>query len=771
MKAAGTSLSTPSPSPSTAATTSPSVPQSVEKLKPGVPGKAPVHDDDEAAHAAALKRYHMVDARLRRLCEVKASGKCNVPPAIHQAWIKGGKSRDDLRVLLEKFDLDKEKFVSQVTKMIERKNENSEKVKSGWFTPDQMRNELKWTANDKYSSKVHKYYVEFSDTDYKKRTYTETETTTTTEEEMEVEQKFQDGMLTKMSKITDLISMVAALEDKMSPAQEAYDTFVEVSCRDAIRQARVTRNPSTALQRLARVPLKKSESGAHRVFKQCGQSLEIKISRVDLVSKTDFPYVRFSSWLKYLVEFDQMQQLVGVSDISTMNKVLKMFWSRFRESHPEHRMYSAEPGAPQHPEFTIPVVTHGDEGRGRKKKQLMVLSTTGALGLGTSRCHSEGPDDQADVEQLLRLNHLGNTSLTHFLSCVLPIGLYNKTPEVLDQVLDLQAQEFVELFYEGLLVQGRRYFVAVLGCKGDAPYLGKCGHFERSFTRKPTRATSRKPAVGVCHLCLAGKENFAYDVPFEDFGVLKPAWLETVGLIRPWVMDPPYQQIPFESDHAPFEKFFRFDLFHNLHLGVGKNFVSSAVCIILEMFQGLTLPQAFERLTADFRAYCQRNHEAPYHKTLQGSLFGVQGSFQETPEGATATSAINECVAGLYAESIFIESDKAEHVALQGLLFLRRYAKLAKLAFERKQNRFPLTAKGHFLHHQFLELHSQSRSCRFCVNPLLYANQMSEDFVGKPSRLARRVSPKTTEMRVLQRTFLSIRNALCSSAGGCGGKL
>lgn len=40
----------------------------------------------------------------------------------------------------------KEKFVSQVTKMIERKNENSEKVKSGWFTPDQMRNELKWTA-------------------------------------------------------------------------------------------------------------------------------------------------------------------------------------------------------------------------------------------------------------------------------------------------------------------------------------------------------------------------------------------------------------------------------------------------------------------------------------------------------------------------------------------------------------------------------------------------------------------------------------------------
>lgn len=54
MKAAGTSLSTPSPSPSTAATTSPSVPQSVEKLKPGVPGKAPA---DEACFCGLHMLY------------------------------------------------------------------------------------------------------------------------------------------------------------------------------------------------------------------------------------------------------------------------------------------------------------------------------------------------------------------------------------------------------------------------------------------------------------------------------------------------------------------------------------------------------------------------------------------------------------------------------------------------------------------------------------------------------------------------------------------
>lgn len=50
----------------------------------------------------------MIDARLRRLCEVKPSGKCNVPESIHKAWKSGGKARDDLRVLLEKIDFDKE---------------------------------------------------------------------------------------------------------------------------------------------------------------------------------------------------------------------------------------------------------------------------------------------------------------------------------------------------------------------------------------------------------------------------------------------------------------------------------------------------------------------------------------------------------------------------------------------------------------------------------------------------------------------------------------
>jgi len=53
----------------------------------------------------------MVDARLRRLCEKKPSGKVRVPQAIHEQWMAGGKQRDELRALLEEFNFDKDPTV------------------------------------------------------------------------------------------------------------------------------------------------------------------------------------------------------------------------------------------------------------------------------------------------------------------------------------------------------------------------------------------------------------------------------------------------------------------------------------------------------------------------------------------------------------------------------------------------------------------------------------------------------------------------------------
>ncbi len=71
--------------------------------------------------------------------------------------------------------------------------------------------------------------------------------------------------------------------------------------------------------------------------------------------------------------------------------------------------------------------------------------------------------------------------------------------------------------------------------------------------------------------------------------------------------------------------------------------------------------------------------------------------------------------------------------------------------------------KGHYLHHQFLDLLHASRKGEWSLSPIVFSNQLSEDFVGKPARLSRRVSARKVPLRVIQRSFLAIRAALCSA--------
>ena len=60
---------------------------------------APITDSKagEISEEDAHKRFKRIDAKLRRLCEQKPSGKLNVPRALHEMWLKGGQERDELR--------------------------------------------------------------------------------------------------------------------------------------------------------------------------------------------------------------------------------------------------------------------------------------------------------------------------------------------------------------------------------------------------------------------------------------------------------------------------------------------------------------------------------------------------------------------------------------------------------------------------------------------------------------------------------------------------
>lgn len=400
----------------------------------------------------------------------------------------------------------------------------------------------------------------------------------------------------------------------------------EVSCVDVVNQARRMRHKSKGCQALASVKLKKSETGAHKVFRAFGQSLPIRLSRTNLPTLKRFPYISFSTWFRHLVKNDELQRLVGVQDHLQIQDRLLKFWDHYFHVDKEHIIYDRHMAGDLCVSRTIPVLHHGDEGRGYKKRQLMVLATHGVLGMGSLH------DQRMKEKGHLPLNYKGNTYLTHFLTCVLPISLYGDCPESFDHMLDVIACEFRDLFLNGIVVDGVKWWICCLGVKGDAPYLTKSGHFDRSFYRRPTAATSRTPCIGVCHLCCAGKEDWVQPVPYEDFGE-SPSWIQTIGLLKPYSELSPLFKIPFSYDGERCEAIFRFDLFHNWHSGIGKAFASSAAVNYLDLIEASSLEKKLEILTADFQMFCRKYRHSPYYKRLTKALFGIN-SLQDQPAGS-----------------------------------------------------------------------------------------------------------------------------------------
>ena len=131
--------------------------------------------------------------RLRRMCEKKPSGRCNVPDAIHQRWKESTKEQKEAMIEeLEKANWSKERppiisnpfqqnpflmvlggcsiplkanpmsklslfqvlcpcllqdlFVSRITKTITQKKTLARKQKRGWFTKELMSTTLGWSA-------------------------------------------------------------------------------------------------------------------------------------------------------------------------------------------------------------------------------------------------------------------------------------------------------------------------------------------------------------------------------------------------------------------------------------------------------------------------------------------------------------------------------------------------------------------------------------------------------------------------------------------------
>ena len=399
-----------------------------------------------------------------------------------------------------------------------------------------------------------------------------------------------------------------------------------------VAKAEVLENPqaSRAVRQMAAINDTDAESGVHKVFKEHGLVPPIPISQVDLGVPTlrAFPIIRLQDWGKYLLDTGLLwRQMTGCDTFEKMNAVLAEFWNRMRSIFPNHGVYQLASDGVLELENTIPIYSHTDEGRSLKKNPILVISTHGVLGRGTFAFLRAGKHKAKLSRNSMGMNFVNHPMASHFVFATFLKAVSDLHPGCLDTLMKLYSEDIESLLLEGVTSSDhtKQVWFCHMNTKGDLPALQRVGSLQRNFLRAPKAKASKKPASGICHLCLAGKEHRAPDgssnnvspYPFEDLG-LNPGWLATIGRESPWQELPVILQgVPLGD--VPPASFFAADLWHCFHLGVAKHWVASSFVAIVEF---LPIPNAtsieakFEWLTSIYREFAREHGRCGWVKKI-----------------------------------------------------------------------------------------------------------------------------------------------------------
>ena len=409
-------------------------------------------------------------------------------------------------------------------------------------------------------------------------------------------------------------------------------------CTDIIESARTSTSSSAGIKALAKISLGHSESGVHKVLDEQDCKLAVPLQFVDLPTQKKVPYIRMTDWIFFLASTGRLHYLVGTSDVMKRRELCLEFWRRLKQSRPDHPVYSSGKRAGREDtdrlRNTIPLLHHGDEGRTYRKSPLMVLSTHGVLGRGCSQAADQNKDNYTAQEDPMRLNFLGSTLTTHYIFAALPHFLYKKCPGALDTMLELYAKDMESLATNGLLLPDgdsvQRIYFQTVAVKGDLPYLGKAGHFSRTYSMCPKQSESKKAGSGICYRCWGGVEGGQETWPWEEFA-LQARWRQTDG-VEPAGFDRAGPLLHIPHDKAMW--LYRLDCWHTFHLGCGKSFIASAIVTLLEsMEEQGTVDQRLALLSEDYRCFCKRTRRYAFITQISRDLLAWQNS-NDMPAGA-----------------------------------------------------------------------------------------------------------------------------------------
>lgn len=416
----------------------------------------------------------------------------------------------------------------------------------------------------------------------------------------------------------------------------------------------------------------------------------------------------------------------------------------------------------------IPVLVHGDEGVGHRRKPVLHVCWGPLLRVGVGA-----------TDRLFLI-----TTCPHKFYSGYNDGTAAGNP-VIDRFMKECGRSLTKCYYQGIPVGNQRFYLVCLGLAGDHPFQTKvCGSLRAHLCKS------------ICPHCHANTST----IPFEDCSE-NAAWRCTTFQSVPWVSTSkhPFFSIPRGAHPC----FVRFDLMHMVPHGVGRNFCASIVCMMagpLDLFSpfpgnGLRKDRCLEaayrlfdswlRCTGntmrDLKEFTPENLQWKLNRDFPDSnckasdctvltkwlidLIGTMPWERSTAldlayQGLVGLDEFQRlCYSGLSGiERLFM--DRARQIAARNALqqFLVSYSKLAKYWYERRWCLFGFTPKYHYTCHWEQEISEAIASNQVWVwNPAAFATPMMEDFVGVCSRMSRTTHPSTVPLNTIRKYLVEMK--------------
>lgn len=265
-------------------------------------------------------------------------------------------------------------------------------------------------------------------------------------------------------------------------------------------------------------------------------------------------------------------------------------------------------------------------------------------------------------------------------------------------------------------------------------------------------------------------------------------------------MPPPLSIIPF-SDSFP-ASLYRRDMFHVVKHGFGREICASVLLLLCHLtyfdWEGDTrnLPDRLSRSFMMFKMWCAAEHKTTSLKHFTKANLHVTGSpfpylggkgsdctmvlmFLQwylllCLKGIKApdhqpilrvvlqlTESILNFISVQYSHDLWLPSKCAEFMYLEGLVALRAYNYAAQFALELGKPYFGMRPKFHSLAETVFETKQHiDQGDEFILNPVTFNCEVNEDFIGRISRISRRVSSRLCTQRTLQRYGLGFKARL-----------